>query len=214
MPSAFARRHPGITTALLTSAVAGFALLSAGWSATHALVVWNLSALAYLAVAWYRMATVNLEGLRRRAAVLDFSDSLVLVLSVAAALASLAGIGFELFGARESPTDEKLWGAALAMATVLLSWSFLHTLFTLHYAHRFYSGEGKDGGLIFPEEKAAPEYWDFAYFSFTIGVAAQTADVMVSSAPMRRLVLFHAILSFLFNTTILALAINAGASLL
>ncbi|MCX8996896.1 DUF1345 domain-containing protein [Rhizobiaceae bacterium BDR2-2] len=200
--------------ALLTSVIAGIALLSAGWSATNALIVWNLSALVYLAVAWYRMITVDLDGLRRRAADLDFSDSVILVLSVVAALASIAGIGFELLGAQESPPHEKLLGAALAMTTVLLSWAFLHTLFTLHYAHRFYSGDGAGAGLIFPEEHAVPEYWDFAYFSFTIGVAAQTADVMVSSLPMRRLVFFHAILSFLFNTTILALAVNAGVSLI
>lgn len=210
----FVKRHPSVSLALLTSVIAGFALLSAGWSATNALIVWNLSALVYLAVAWYRMITVDLDGLRRRAADLDFSDSVILVLSVAAALASLAGIGFELFGAQESPTNEKLLRAALAMATVLLSWTFLHTLFTLHYAHRFYSDDGDGGGLIFPEEHAVPEYWDFAYFSFTIGVAAQTADVMISSRPMRRLVFFHAVLSFLFNTTILALAINAGTSLM
>lgn len=214
MPSAFIRRHMSLAMALLTGVIAGFVLLSAGWSVTNALLVWNLAALAYLCAAWCRMMTVGLADLRRRAADLDLSDSVILALSVLAALASLAGIVLELLGGHDGSSGERLFGAALAMATVLLSWTFLHTLFTLHYAHRYYAEEGEGGGLIFPEKDAAPEYWDFLYFAFTIGVAAQTADVMVSSLTMRRLVFFHAILSFLFNTTILALAINAGASLM
>ena len=214
MQPAFVRRHPSLAMALLTGAVAGFVLLSAGWSVTNALLVWNLAALAYLCAAWYRMMTVGLEGLRRRAADLDFSDSVILALSVLAALASLAGIGFELLAGEDATSGQRLFGTALAMATVLISWTLLHTLFTVHYAHRYYADAGEGGGLIFPEKDAVPEYWDFLYFAFTIGVAAQTADVMVSSLPMRRLVFFHAILSFLFNATILALAINVGASLM
>jgi uncharacterized membrane protein len=96
---------------------------------------------------------------------------------------------------------------------------FLHTLFTLHYAHRFYGGDDdgdgvKGDGLKFPEGVAEPLYWDFLYYSFTIGVASQTADVATTSTAMRKLTLLHSVLSFLFNTTILALAINVGASLL
>lgn len=159
------------------------------------------------------MTTATLDHLRARAAELDFSDSVILALCVLIAVASLAGIGFELFGVKEEAMHTRLAGAGLALATVLISWTFLHTLFTLHYAHFYYS-EGNPGGLRFPEEDAEPVYWDFLYFSFTIGVAAQTADVSVTGMSMRRLVFFHAVLSFLFNTTILALAINAGASLI
>ena len=107
--------------------------------------------------------------------------------------------------------SEKVVGAVL---TILISWVFLHTLFTIHYAHHFYGGADEESGLKFPDGIDEPGYWDFLYFSFTIGVAAQTADVAVSSTSMRKLTLLHAVLSFLFNTTILALAINVGASLL
>ena len=210
----FVRLHFGPSVALATGVLAGLVLLSGDFSAGRLLVVWNLSALAYLGVAWHRMMTATLGDLRRRAAELDVSDSVILILSVAAALASLAGIGFELSGIRDSGVDVKLAGAGLAMATVVISWTVLHTLFTLHYAHSYDSAAGGFGGLRCPEKDAEPVYWDFLYFSFTIGVAAQTADVSITSMPMRRLVLAHAILSFFFNTTILALAVNAGASLM
>lgn len=210
----FIRRHPALAMALLTGAIGGMALVWHQRTVANALIVWNLAAFVYLAVVWVRMITSSVSRLKRRAAELDFSDSVILMLSVVAAIASLAGIGFELIGTRTGTTDERLMGAGLAMATVLISWTFLHTLFTLHYAHRYYSDDGDGGGLRFPEAGAAPEYWDFLYFAFTIGVAAQTADVSVTSMRMRRLVLVHSVLSFLFNTTILALAINVGASLL
>ena len=207
------RRHPAFFMALLTAAIAAVLLLWQERTASRALTVWNLAILVYIGVVWYRMLTSGLDRLKRRAADLDFSDSVILILSVLAALASLAGIGFEVAGSHDGSTGAKLSGAAFAMATVLLSWTFLHTLFTLHYAHRFYSDDGDGGGLRFPDQETEPGYWDFLYFGFTIGVAAQTADVSVTSMRMRRLVMLHSVLSFLFNTTILALAINIGASL-
>ena len=210
----FIRRHPALSMALLTGAIGALALAWHQRTVGNVLIVWNLAAFVYLAVVWARMMTSNVARLKRRAAELDFSDSVILMLSVVAAIASLAGIGFELIGTRDGTTDERLMGAGLALATVMISWTFLHTLFTLHYAHRYYSDDGDGGGLRFPEADAVPEYWDFLYFAFTIGVAAQTADVSVTSMRMRRLVFIHSVLSFVFNTTILALAINVGASLL
>lgn len=212
----FLRKHPALSMALLTGAIAAFAFFWHERTAANALIVWNLMALVYIVVVWVRMMRSTVARLKRRAAELDFSDSVILMLSIAATLASLAGIGFELIGTRGAATDIRIFGALLAMATVLLSWTFLHTLFTLHYAHRYYSDDGDGGGLRFPEADAyvEPAYWDFVYFAFTIGVAAQTADVSVTSLAMRRMVFVHSVLSFLFNTTILALAINVGASLL
>jgi uncharacterized membrane protein len=84
----------------------------------------------------------------------------------------------------------------------------------VHYAHRYYGGEDTAEGLKFPDAVSEPIYWDFLYYSFTIGVASQTADVSTTTTTMRKLTLLHSVLSFLFNTTILALAINVGASLL
>jgi uncharacterized membrane protein len=137
-----------------------------------------------------------------------------MALSILAALASIAGIALELHAAKGADASEALVRSLGAIATILISWAFLHTLFTVHYAHRFYGGEAKGEGLKFPEGNDEPIYWDFLYYSFTIGVASQTADVATTSVTMRKLTLLHSILSFLFNTTILALAINVGASLL
>ena len=160
------------------------------------------------------MLRATVSDFRRRSEDLDFSDTFVLFLSIAAAVASIAGIGLELHSVKDAPPDVAFARAIAAVVTILISWVFLHTLFTIHYAHRFYGGPDKGEGLMFPDKIEEPTYWDFLYFSFTIGVAAQTADVAVSSRIMRKIALLHAILSFLFNTTILALAINVGASLL
>ena len=106
-----------------------------------------------------------------------------------------------------------------AAPAVLASWLLIHTVFTLHYAHVFYRSkqeadvEGLGGGLIFPGGDK-PEYEDFAYFSFVVGMTCQVSDVNVTSCSMRRLTLLHGLLSFVFNTAILALTINILAGLL
>jgi uncharacterized membrane protein len=106
----------------------------------------------------------------------------------------------------------------ISVASVLSSWALIHTLFTLHYAHVFYRDEVtaikyKGQGLIFPEE-SEPDYLDFAYFAFVIGMTFQVSDVQVTSRRIRRLVLIHGLLSFIFNTAIVALSINIIAGVI
>ena len=109
----------------------------------------------------------------------------------------------------------------LAALTIMSSFTFIHIMFMLHYAHEFYSEwkrdpakpKGERGGLMFPGEDM-PGYLDFMYFSFVIGVASQTADVATCSKDMRMIVLIHGIVSFFFNTTVLALTINIAAGLI
>ena len=107
----------------------------------------------------------------------------------------------------------------LAATTVVSSWCLIHTVFAMHYAHGYYHDEDEGpgfssaGGLEFPNEKE-PDFLDFAYFSFVIGMTCQVSDVQVSSKGMRRLALLHGLLSFLFNTVILALSINLASGLL
>ena len=101
---------------------------------------------------------------------------------------------------------------ALATATIALSWAFTHTIFALHYAHDFYGERGaKQGGLNFPGDDE-PDYWDFVYFSFVIGMTSQVSDVAVTSKLIRRTVNAHGIVSFFFNATLLALTVNIAAS--
>jgi uncharacterized membrane protein len=207
-------KHATVFLAILASLAVFIFLTSRRFNSSNFLISWNFGAAVYIAASWYRMLRSNVHRIRKRAADLDFSDVLVLCLSILAALASIAGIALELSGIKEAAPDVAFARAGAAIVTILISWVFLHTLFTIHYAHRFYADPGEKPSIRFPDEIKEPNYWDFLYFSFTIGVAAQTADVAIATTQMRRLALLHAVLSFLFNTTILALAINVGASLL
>jgi uncharacterized membrane protein len=101
----------------------------------------------------------------------------------------------------------------LAALTVVMSWTFTHTMFAIHYAHEYYDGPENElvQGLEFPGT-GAPDYWDFVYYSFVIGTACATADVNVTSKNMRRITTLHCVVAFFFNTTILALTVNIGAS--
>jgi uncharacterized membrane protein len=96
---------------------------------------------------------------------------------------------------------------ALAVGTVLLSWAFTHTIFALHYAYAFYREGQRAKGLKFPDDDK-PDYWDFVYFSFVIGMTFQVSDVQVTNKGIRRLVTAHGVVSFLFNTTVIALTVN------
>src|SRR5262249_25581427 len=143
--------------------------------------------------------------IRRRAALQDEGRFTILVLVVGSALASLMAILAELNGANRQPLQ-----LALAGVTILLSWTFMHTIFALHYAHEYYGEKAVDkaagkaaepapkgGGLNFPNEET-PDYWDFVYFSFVIGMTSQVSDVAVTSRPLRRLVAAHGVVSFIF----------------
>ena len=133
---------------------------------------------------------------------------------VAAAAASFGAIFTEL-AVIKSAQLKPLDSLAITGMTVVLSWTFTHVIFTLHYANLYYrpADEGAMGGLRFPGDRP-PDYRDFLYYAFVIGCAAQTADVSTESRAMRRVSLAHGIVSFSFNTAILALTINVGASLL
>lgn len=95
----------------------------------------------------------------------------------------------------------------------MLSWAFIHTMFALHYAHEFYGeNAGRGGGMAFPGGDERPDYWDFIYFSFVIGMTSQVSDVGVTSKQIRRTVAAHGVVSFVFNAALLALTVNIAAS--
>lgn len=184
---------------------------------TRLILAWDIAIAAYLVLAGFMMAHAREADLQRRADREDVGAFSVLALTAAAAVASLVAIGFELHGIKDEGARAEGGRLALVAATILVSWVFVHTMFALHYAHDYYAGVDDRRGLAFPTEpnrESKPDYWDFLYFSFTMGAASQTSDVAVTATRMRRVVLAHTILSFLFNTTVLALAINVGASLL
>ncbi|MEI6562079.1 MAG: DUF1345 domain-containing protein [Verrucomicrobiota bacterium] len=177
-------------------------------------VIWNAFSLCVLALAWVRMVTARpLESLRT-AKLQDSSRRVIFLFVLLAACASLFAVGYLLGTAHGRHGGRLLETVALAFATVIGSWSLMHTLFALHYAHIYYGEDGAShaGGLIFPDERM-PDYLDFAYFSFVVGMTCQVSDVQISGRRLRRWALAHGLLAFAFNTAILALSINVVSSL-
>ncbi len=211
-------RHIRLRPRLATASFVGLALavlLPGNFSgAVRALIAWDVGASLYLLFAWKMMLKANVKGIRAKADQQDDGAVAVLVLTIISSVASLAAILIELMGAKE--VERHIHGSQLALAavTIIISWCIVHTTFALHYAHAFYAQDGDDGVCLeFPGNKE-PDYVDFLYFAFVLGMTAQTSDVVVSSSPMRRLVLVHGVIAFFFNTTLLALTINIAAGLI
>ena len=156
------------------------------------------------------IARADMARIRRNAALQDEGRLAMLVLTVAAALASLAAILIEL--KTKSGVGREPVQLALATVTIALSWAFVHTIFALHYAHEFHDERRTgSGGLAFPGGEE-PDYWDFVYFSFVIGMTSQVSDVAVTSKSIRQTVAAHGIVSFVFNVAVVALMVNIAAS--
>jgi uncharacterized membrane protein len=181
---------------------------------TRWLVAWNAGAALYVLLAAIMMVRSTHHHMRHRAQLQDDGQLVILTLVVIAGVASLMAIAGELVVVKEMHGWARATHIALAGVTVLSSWSFIQVMFTLHYAHDFYAAvcHGRPAGLEFPKDDQ-PDYGDFFYFASVIGTSGQTADVSFVSKPMRRIGSVHCILSYLFNTTVLALLINIGASL-
>ncbi|WP_407167473.1 DUF1345 domain-containing protein [Bradyrhizobium sp. ORS 111] len=175
---------------------------------TRLLAGWDAFAALYLVLAYVMMLRCDIGHIKRNAIVQDDGRFLILLLTALGAFASLAAIVSELGAAKDNPT-----ALALAVVTIALSWAVVHTAFALHYAHDFYRGR-KPGGLQFPsgDEHVEADYWDFVYFSFVIGMTAQVSDVGITDRIIRRTATVHGIISFVFNTALLALMVNIAAS--
>jgi uncharacterized membrane protein len=207
------RTRPRLFISILVGLiVAGILFVVTDWRvATKLLFGWDIAVGLYLVLAAVLVARSDVHRLKRRAANQDEGNIAILFLVVAAAIASLAAIFAEL--GTQAGQARQPGQLILATATVVLSWAFIHSIFALHYAHEYY-GEGRDrqiGGMSFPDDNE-PDYWDFAYFAFTIGMCAQVSDVTVSSKTIRRTVLTQSIIAFLFNAALLALTVNIAAS--
>jgi uncharacterized membrane protein len=190
------------------------ASLPGTWSLnSRLLVAWDIGVAFYLILAWIMAGRSSTRAMQERAAHEDEAAVVFLALTLGAAVASLVALAAELSGIQGDQRDQQVFRLAIAGITILCSWFFVHTIYAIHYAHEYYGDKGERQGISFPQ-KDQPDYWDFFYFSFNIGAAGQTSDVVIVSKRMRRLALAHTIMAFLFNTTILALAVNVGAGLL
>lgn len=169
--------------------------------------------LIYLALMTRLALRITPEGLRQRASIEDEGIPIIVLLAMAAIVFSLAAI-FALLRRGGEPGAAEL---SAAIASVPLGWLMLHTIAAFHYAHLFYATSEEDeardaGGLGFPGA-TEPGAWDFLYFSFVVGMTAQVSDVAVRTGGMRRVVLLHGVVSFFYNTVLLALAVNVAVTL-
>jgi uncharacterized membrane protein len=205
--------------ALVVSAAVAFLLPASLPPLASLAIAWDSAVVAFLAMTWWVVQSSPPELMRQTVLANDQGRVGILVLVLLAVGASLGAIFFLLQRAKDTGVELSLPQVALAVLTIICSWFFTHVMFALHYAHRYYRDDpgtpeaDATGGLNFPGGEA-PHYWDFLYFSFVIGMTAQVSDVQVTSRPMRRLVLWHGVLSFAFYTIILALSINIVASVI
>jgi uncharacterized membrane protein len=177
---------------------------------TGFLVGWDVGVGVYLMLAAHMMAVSSVHHIRHRAMQEDEGQAAILVMTVAAALVSLVAIFAHLGTGAGGGGGRGPWRLAFVGLTILLSWAFIHTVFALHYAHEYYDRTA--GGMAFPGDEREPDYWDFVYFSFVIGMTSQVSDVGVTSKEIRRLVAAHGVVAFVFNVALLALTINLAAS--
>ena len=180
---------------------------------SRVLIAWNVTTWSYLGWVLFVLLRADAGHMKRVALAQAESAATVLAIVTSAVVASMVAVTFELLAAKAAGPSHVLVHGVFAAFTVVGSWLLLPLLFALSYAAAYYTPE-PDGGLEFPGATKGfePDHTDFLYFAFTVAVTAQTSDVAVSSRPMRRLVLAQSILSFAFNTTILAFSINAVAS--
>lgn len=183
-------------------------------SARHALA-WVCGSVIYLASTGHTMWSCGPSAIAKNAEREDESRMVIMVLVLMAIGSSFVSI-IGLLSEAKSAASAKWFYVTLAISTTIISWAVTQVVFTLHYAHEYYrpdTGKDRRGGLDFPGEKN-PDYWDFLYFTTSIGAASQTSDVAVRSRGLRRLVTMHAVVSFFFNTAVVALMINLAAGLI
>lgn len=183
-------------------------------SITRHIIALNSGAILYLILATQMMFFSDQKKMLKRSELQDEGQVVVLILALGAVITSLVAIIAELSVAKEIHGVIRFEHIALAVLTIVTSWSFIHLIFAIHYAHDYYLNlsHKQDGGLLFPGNRL-PDYADFLYFAFIIGTSAQTADVSFCSRKMRRIGGVHCVFSFFFNTTILALTINIVSGL-
>ena len=204
--------HTGLWLAVGVG-VAIFFVSPANWSGIgRMLTAWNGTVLLLMVLTCIRMIRLDAKQMRARYEEVDPTSPVILLVVVAAAVLSVIAIVALLSTIKQVGPAERAAHILLASLTIADSWLLVPTMFTLHYADMFYSADPRKPPLLFPETKE-PLFWDFVYFSFTIAAACQTADVATTQPGIRKAVIAHSVISFLFNVSILGFAINVTAGL-
>ena len=213
LPVRIVKLHAKLVVAALTGLMIAAVLLAFDMrDITRLLSGWDSGLVVYLALTYAVIGRTNVAQIRKRAFEQDEGAAFILPLSIVATFASLVAIVFALGGNKQADTAT---GVILAVVTILLSWAFVHTIFSFHYAHEYYGErhDGKIGGMQFPGDDS-PDYRDFLYFSLVIGMTSQVSDVQITSKVIRRMAALHGVLSFFFNLVVLALTVNMVANLI
>ena len=179
-------------------------------------ITWCAFAFSYIITSWLVMFSRSVVEIKKMAQKDDGSGIFVIVFTIIAAFAAMVTVLMLVIASKNEDKNEIL-KVTICFSSVILSWFLVHTIFTFHYAHLFYDTDKANKanlkkGLAFPCEEN-PDYLDFAYFSFIVGMTFQVSDVEVTTKKMRRLVLLHGLLAFILNTFVVALAINFIAGL-
>lgn len=202
----------------VVAGVLAWALSPAHYHVLIRLIIgWDAFGLTTLALLWASIYTADTDSIRATASSEDLGRLLSFVFVLVAAGASLLAVVLLLGSTHDLPPARMALHIGLSGVAVATSWLLVHTVFTLRYAHMYYDvgPEGNDvGGLDFPGNEKEPDYLDIAYFAFVVGMTAQTADVGISGRAIRRLTLLHGLISFAFNTALVALVINGVAGIL
>lgn len=182
------------------------------------LVAWNVAGWFYIVLIGIMMLRCEIEGIKRQASLEEESRTFLLIVTIFASLAMVLAIVSQLSALNADHGTDRNLLFALSFSTIIVSWFLVHLVFALYYAHEFHSesrgggARGAGGGLDFPSDHI-PDYLDFLYFAFVVGTTAQTSDVEVTSRKMRRVVTLHGLLSFFFNTAVIALGVNLTSQL-
>jgi uncharacterized membrane protein len=208
MPVRVVYARPRTFLAIAIGIIAFFLLPGSLRLVTRLLVAWDVFIAFYLLLVYTMMLRSEHRYIRRQAVLQDDGRFVILMVAALGAFASIGAIVFELGASHRGAVE-----LALATVTIALSWAAVHTTFALHYAHAYYRG-ATPGGLQFPsgDKRDHADYWDFVYFSFVIGMTAQVSDVGITDKTIRRTATGHGIISFVYNTALLALTINIAAS--
>ncbi len=206
--------HPRTLVAMVCGVVAFLVLGRAGWPA-RAVLAWDVFALATVVQCTLLALASGREAMAANASRQQDGEWTVFWVVILGVMASFVAVLSEFSGLKEAAPAMRDLRIGLVVATLVLSWVVTHVVFALRYAHEYYetAPDGVRGGLEFPG-KAAPDYWDFLYFSMVIGMTFQVSDVQITDRMLRRLALVQGVLSFLFNTVIVALTVNLAAGLL
>lgn len=193
--------------AIILTLILPFASIS-----TRLLTGWCLGVVLYSALVSWQASSWTLNTMRIQASRLDDSAPVISFFAILAAAASFGAVAMLVFGQNEHD-DYKIPHVILAVSTIICAWVFVQIVFTIHYAHVYYGGDAQGnsrGGLDFNGDKE-PDFWDFLYFSVTIGATSQTSDTDITAKHMRRIVTVQTVYAYFFNTSVLALAVNMAA---